>query len=280
MEKIYTYYPELIESSDWGENNILIKDDVNLLEKTQFNSKGHGIVPFQYNTDFLKTHILKSICDTKAINLNLNLNKYHEYINEAQHKLVLNSMPYKKNDSLEIQNFCEYLEGFMSDQLKEEVKIFNDDIWVRICRPNIVSNNDYNPCHRDVYLDFYRNTVNIYLPIIGSNEKSSLFIQEGSHMWNENITSVTSGGAYFKNKDKKYSVDAIVQSKIELKMIRPNPSANEILIFSPYLIHGCSDNGNNDITRMSLEIRFIKKDANGFKQEKDINEYMKKRIWR
>ncbi len=131
-----------------------------------------------------------------------------------------------------------------------------------------------------MYLDFYRNTANIYLPIIGSNENSSLFVQEGSHLWNENITAITSGGAFFKNSNKKYSVDAIVQSKIKLNMVRPNPSTNEIMIFSPYLIHGCSDNSNDNVTRMSLEIRFIKKDKNGVKQEDDMNKFLKQRVWR
>jgi ectoine hydroxylase-related dioxygenase (phytanoyl-CoA dioxygenase family) len=168
----------------------------------------------------------------------------------------------------------------MSELLKENVKIFNDDIWVRICRPNIFSKEDFNPCHRDVYLDFYRNTINIYLPIIGSNEKSSLLVQEGSHLWSENMTAITNGGAYFKDKDKKYSVDAIVQSKTELKMVRPNPSTNEVLVFSPYLIHGCSDNNNDDDTRMSLEIRFIRDDVNGIKQEAEIKEFIERRVWR
>ena len=63
-------------------------------------------------------------------------------------------------------------------------------------------------------------------------------------------------------------------------MIRPNPSINELLLFSPYLIHGCSDNDNDNITRMSLEIRFIKDNADGNKQEEIFKEYLKKRIWR
>lgn len=132
----------------------------------------------------------------------LDIEKYHTHVNEEQHKQILNSMPYKKNNSEELHTFSKYLEEFMSDLLKDKVKIFNDDIWVRICRPTMISNEDFNPCHRDVYLDFYRNTVNIYLPIIGSNEKSSLFMEESSHLWNENMTSTTKGGAYFKNSNK------------------------------------------------------------------------------
>lgn len=271
------YYPELVDTSFWGEDNILLMNDVNLLEKTPFNIKGYGIVQMDDYNNFLKVFIQKKIYD--VLSYNIDIEKYHIYVNEEQHKEILNSMPFKKYDTPEFREFCEYLEAFMSQQLNDSVKIFNDDIWVRICRPNIVSKEDFNPCHRDIYLDFYRNTANIYLPIVGSNENSSLLMQEGSHLWNENVTAVTKDGAYFKSKNKKYSVDAIVQSRIELNMVRPNPSINEVLIFSPYLIHGCSDN-NNDITRMSLEIRFIRKGESGMKQEDDINEFMKKRVWR
>jgi hypothetical protein len=278
MSKAYIYYPELLETSVWGEDIVLLKDDINLLEKTQFNSCGYGIVPIKDYTYFLKSHISNKIFTITSSHIDID--KYHTCVNNEQHKQILNSMPYKKNDSPELHDFCEYLESFMSNQLQERVKIFNDDIWVRICRPNIVSEEDFNPCHRDVYLDFYRNTVNIYLPIVGSNENSSLSMQEGSHLWNENMTAITHGGAYFANKNKKYSVDAIVQSKLELNMTRPNPATYQVLIFSPYLIHGCSDNNNPDITRMSLEIRFIKNDHNGRRQEDDINEFMKKRVWR
>ena len=278
MSYIYTYYPELVETSMWGEDTVILNNDINLLEKTPFNTTGYGIVHIKDYTPFFKKHIAEKVFDITSSHINIDI--YHTYVNEEQHKQVLNTMPYKKNDSQQLYEFCEYLEAFMSEQLKEPVKIFNDDIWVRICRPNIVSSEDFNPCHKDVYLDFYRNTVNIYLPIVGSNENSSLFMQEGSHLWNENMTAITQGGAYFANKNKKYSVDAIVQSKIELKMTRPNPGPNEVLIFSPYLIHGCSDNTNDDITRMSLEIRFIKNDENGRRQENDINEFMKKRVWR
>jgi ectoine hydroxylase-related dioxygenase (phytanoyl-CoA dioxygenase family) len=122
--------------------------------------------------------------------------------------------------------------------------------------------------------------LNIYLPVVGSNDLSSLKIQPGSHKWNENETIVSKGGAYFKSTQKKYSVDAIVASKIPIEMIRPNPDKNQMMLFSPYLIHGCSENENMDMTRISLEIRFIKEDEKGRKQEDDFNEFLKKRIWR
>ena len=91
---------------------------------------------------------------------------------------------------------------------------------------------------------------------------------------------VTTGGAFFKNINKKYSVDAIVASKQPLNMIRPNPTENQLMLFSPYLIHGCSNNDNPDTTRISLELRFIKNDENGLKQEVNFNDFLKTRNWR
>jgi ectoine hydroxylase-related dioxygenase (phytanoyl-CoA dioxygenase family) len=62
-------------------------------------------------------------------------------------------------------------------------------------------------------------------------------------------------------------------------MIRPNPNINQMMIFSPYLIHGCSSNDNINMTRFSLEIRFIKNTLSA-NQEKEFNEYLSKRNWR
>ena len=63
----------------------------------------------------------------------------------------------------------------------------SERFFIRIARPQ--SENtffDNNPPHKDIYLDRLRNAVNIYFPIIGSNEKSSLGIIPYSHMWKEN----------------------------------------------------------------------------------------------
>jgi ectoine hydroxylase-related dioxygenase (phytanoyl-CoA dioxygenase family) len=40
---------------------------------------------------------------------------------------------------------------------------------------------------------------------------------------------------------------------------RPDPQAGEVLVFSPYLIHGGAMNFNSDVTRLSLEMRFWRK---------------------
>jgi ectoine hydroxylase-related dioxygenase (phytanoyl-CoA dioxygenase family) len=210
----------------------------------------------------------------------IDLEKYHLTVSDEEHTKILNAMPWKKTDTPELRYFAEQMENRVSEIVGRRVKVFNDDIWVRICRPSLTTNTDFNPCHRDIYLDFYRNLLNVYLPIVGSNELSSLSLQPGSHYWNEKDIIVTKEGAYFKNSDKKYSVDAVLRSKHPLEMIRPNPREDEFLLFSPYLIHGCSDNLNENTTRMSFEMRFIEDNEHVILQEAEFNEFMKFRTWR
>ena len=278
LKKNNIYYSELFVDSNWGEDNIILDNDINLLKNSDFDNTGYQIFDITNYNSLLQKLIQNEI---KTItNKEITLEKYHNEITDEEHKKILNAMPYKKSMSPEIKEFGDYLEKMVSEILNDQVKIFNDDLWIRICRPSEVNDNDYNPCHRDVYLDFYRNIVNIYLPVIGSNELSSLTVQPGSHKWNENETMVTKGGAFFKYQKKKYSVDAIVASKQPIEMIRPNPMENQLMLFSPYLIHGCAINNNEDITRISLEVRFIRNDENGNKQEAVFNEFLKIRNWR
>jgi hypothetical protein len=278
LKKNNIYYTELLVDCNWGEDNILLENDINLLKKTDFDECGYKIFNIKNFNTFLQEFIKDEI--KKVTQKEVNLLNYHNEISNEQHTQVLNTMPYKKKSSSELEKMSSYLEAYISEILGEPIKIFNDDLWFRICRPSRVCNNDFNPCHRDVYLDFYRNIVNIYLPVAGSNANSSLKIQPGSHKWNENETMVTKGGAFFRHANKKYSVDAVVASKKPLDMIRPDPQIDQMMLFSPYLIHGCSDNSNENETRISLEVRFIRNDESGQKQEADFNEFLKVRNWR
>jgi ectoine hydroxylase-related dioxygenase (phytanoyl-CoA dioxygenase family) len=275
---MYIYYPELLNDGKWGDDKIILNNDINLLQTTEFDNLGYCILDAADNNELI-TNIVKTQIYEKTQKI-FDLEKYHNVINDEEHKRILNTMPYKKNMNDDVSKLSKYLEDIVSNTLNEKVKIFNNDIWFRICRPTSLYPTDFNPCHKDIYLDFYRNTVNIYLPVVGSNDLSSLTIQPGSHKWNENETYITSGGAFFKSNNKKYSVDAIVASKQPIQMIRPNPSYCEMLLFSPYLIHGCANNHNIDMTRISMEVRFIKDDNSAFIQEKQFNEFLNKRLWR
>jgi hypothetical protein len=122
---------------------------------------------------------------------------------------------------------------------------------VRIVRP---FSTDNNPLHRDVWLDRLRNAINIYAPIAGSNAESALPLIPGSHRWKESEIERTADGATVNGR--AFTVPAVTGAKYPLAPIRPNPGADEVLVFSPYLVHGGGANFNADTTRVSLEIRF------------------------
>jgi hypothetical protein len=48
----------------------------------------------------------------------------------------------------------------------------------------------------------------------------------------------------------------VVSASRPLTLVRPNPRPNDVLVFSPYLIHGGAYNQERDRTRVSLEMRF------------------------
>lgn len=122
---------------------------------------------------------------------------------------------------------------------------------LRLVRPQ---SGDNNPLHRDVWLDRLRNAVNLYVPLAGSDASSSLALVPGSHLWSEAEIARTESGALIDGV--RYTVPSVVGARQELRAIRPDPRPNEVLVFSPYLIHGGATNPHPDRTRVSLEMRF------------------------
>lgn len=249
-----------------GDNTILLDEDTNLLEKTTFNDVGYTIAPFlnsEENQEF------KAVVETKIKNLILNnggtldenftLEKYHKYVdNELQLKIAKDiKNGWKQSDfnfNLELIN--ERISAIIGQKVSTKVKDESiNDFYLRIVRPNCLQDN--NPPHRDVWLDRLRNAVNIYHPICGSTPDSALPILPGSHKFKESSLIRTAKGAVLNNTE--YTVPCVIAVNDEpVKMIRPNPSENQVLVFSPYLVHGGGYNTNDDTTRISLEMRFWK----------------------
>jgi ectoine hydroxylase-related dioxygenase (phytanoyl-CoA dioxygenase family) len=113
---------------------------------------------------------------------------------------------------------------------------------------------DNNPPHRDVWLDRLRHAVNIYVPLAGSSSRSSLPVVTGSHRWAESDIERTLDGA--RVNGVTFTVPSVVDATYPLTLTRPDPQANQVLVFSPYLIHGGAFNQQPDRTRVSLEMRF------------------------
>jgi hypothetical protein len=120
----------------------------------------------------------------------------------------------------------------------------------RVIRP---ASNDNNPLHRDVWLEDYSDCINLYIPVAGSNALSSLILIPGSHQWPESRVERTQGGSKISNV--QFNVPAVTDIDGDYNVERPDPKENEVLVFSPYLIHGGAINLNTNITRVSIELR-------------------------
>jgi ectoine hydroxylase-related dioxygenase (phytanoyl-CoA dioxygenase family) len=124
----------------------------------------------------------------------------------------------------------------------------------RILRPGL---NDENPFHRDAWLECMRNTLNVWIPVAGCAANSTLALVPGSHLWRESDVERTKEAA--KINGKQYRTPAVVASRPAFNPVKPNPRYTEALLFSPYMIHGGGANGNDDQTRVSIELRFERK---------------------
>ncbi len=124
---------------------------------------------------------------------------------------------------------------------------------LRIARPG---RPDFNPPHKDAWIEHLRNGLNLYAPLFGSNERTSLALVPGSHLWAENAISRTRSGAIVNGL--KFNVPSVVE---DLEMVRPNPPPKHAMLFSPYIIHGLGVNLDVKQTRFSLEMRFWRKRA-------------------
>lgn len=249
-----------------GRNEVLSAKEIDLSKETSWHQKGYLVTKILNKKkqiglqneiiNYLVKSLKKSFPHLSKINIDLR--KYHHYLNYQEHLIFLKILG--SGIKFKSVNFNkEILESALSDLLNRKVTtknknfdIINEKTFaIRIIRPN---QPDFNPPHKDVYLDRLKNGINIYMPIIGSNKKSSLPIMPKSHLLNENQIYRTKEGAIVN--DVKFSVPCIIQTDQGLNLVRPNPSQDQIMVFSPYLIHGGGLNLNNDTTRISLELRF------------------------
>ena len=248
-----------------GENECLLHSDDNLFSETSWNSEGYVVSPLVEGKEalVLKHFFTNLIRDAighcgGSVNDDFSLEKYHKYVpSDDLHLHVLNH----------IKNCCRVSELPLDyNQIDARVsrlcntkvscyvpeQIASGFFFVRIVRPQ--PHKDNNPPHKDVWIARLRNAINLYLPLAGSNEQSSLPLVPGSHFWTESQLPRTESGAEVDGSS--FSVPSVIVEQDELDMIRPYLPPNNALFFSPYLIHGGAINANNDLTRVSLEMRF------------------------
>ena len=121
----------------------------------------------------------------------------------------------------------------------------------RIVRPG---KTDHSPIHRDAWLPYWRNTMNIWLPVCGFGEGNTMHLLPKTHLLSDADILKTKQGASINGR--VYHVPAAIALKHPFEQTKPYLDAGEALFFSPYLLHGNGANGLPDTTRISIELRF------------------------
>lgn len=249
----------------WGEDTILLDGAVDLTAKTAWAETGFSIEKLfpsnSYPAFAEATHkLLSDLWCSAGLKVpdNFSPDQYHTLASgHDQHLACID-----KTRLLSIEDFPlgpNAIENRISEICKVPLVAKNpydgqSIFHFRVIRPNSADN---NPLHRDVWLEDFDNCINLYIPVAGSNEHSSLIIMPGSHRWPESRIERTKTGAVINGV--KFNVPAITSIDGPYAVERPNPAENEVLVFSPYLIHGGSVNLNADKTRISIEMRLWRK---------------------
>ena len=263
-----SYEIEYRGDSHAGADICLIDQEKDLTKGTEFHRYGFVVKEFlnEKKRELIRKNLLEGIAG-KLYDLSIipkDFEKYYNWISEEEHKNLIDSLYGDGRGLNAIDVFgaalVEEIEDFVSIVLKRNVSMQMpgrdiQEIYCRIVRPSATTSEyDNNPPHRDVWVPRLKNAINIFFPVVGCDENSILPIIPGSHFWKESEINRTSNGALIGSRN--YTVPIVTDSKYGLDMIRPSVTDKDILIFSPYLIHGGGINLNTDATRISLEIRF------------------------
>jgi hypothetical protein len=271
--------PVTAERIEAGEDVVLFNQDMPPSFEADWMQTGYTVQDFltpEENESIkqaAQTGIKNSMDELNIPSEGFTLEKYHEFVNDETHMQVVDQIraggdgtggiPYNRLPvSLErieerISQICNCkVVGRKTFNCGEGKTITSSCFWVRIVRPQKFKDN--NPPHRDNHLDRGgdegKKAVNLYYPLAGSNENSALPIIPGSHLWSEKDTVRTFGQVFVNGV--KFTNPAIVDSVHGLNLITPNPKFNQVMVFTPYVIHGGGFNFNSDVTRVSLEMRF------------------------
>ncbi|MBS1486862.1 MAG: hypothetical protein JST43_04675 [Bacteroidetes bacterium] len=257
------YFPE--GEKKFGQPDVLLHRASDLTVSTRWSAKGYTIAPLfdteTFTTFQSETTALVTDCWRQAGLLvpdHFKLDQYHTLITtQAQHLAAVEQTKLlsAKKFPLGISRIEERVSDICGISLIALNPFDGQSVFhFRVVRPH---SHDNNPLHRDVWLEDYANCINLYIPVAGSNALSSLPLIPGSHYWPEDKIERTENGALINNT--KFNVPAVSEIHGEFQIVRPDPVANEVLVFSPYLIHGGAVNLNDNLTRISIELRLWKK---------------------
>jgi hypothetical protein len=258
-EHTFQYFPE--GDKVRGQNVVLASLGEDLTKSTTWSSQGYTVEELFPPKVFKRFYhdtvtLLRNFWSDAGIDIEQlhAVSDYHKIIADQQDHLKA----VQRTKEISVDFFplgIAILQNRISEIMGIPLRVFNpyDDQKIfhfRVVRPNT---GDNNPLHKDVWLPDYDDCINLYIPIAGSNKKSSLIISPGSHLWEESAIERTQSGAVINGQ--RFNVPAVTQLFRDAEWIRPDPAEGEVLLFSPYLLHGGAVNLNADMTRISLEVR-------------------------
>jgi hypothetical protein len=252
---------DALGEKEWGDETVLLRHGIDLTKETNWADAGFTIEKlFDDTTAEQLARETKKLLITKwkkaglVFDESFPLDQYHAVTMDYQQHLAAVHET-KLIDTREFPIPIKLIETRISEICKTSLRVLNpfdgqSVFHFRVIRPNSTDN---NPLHRDIWLEDYDDCINLYIPVAGSNERSSLILLPGSHHWPESKIERTVKGARINGVN--FNVPAVTNIAGEYEVTRPSPLPNEVLVFSPYLIHGGAVNLNQDLTRISIEMR-------------------------
>lgn len=191
------------------------------------------------------------------------LENYHQVIgNTVNHYNVVSKTRnlFEEDFDFPLEQMINRFENILGFKLSDAIPLNGKKLPV-IIRINRPGSNDFNPPHKDVYegideAGYIAPFVNIWIPVAGVTENSSLPVVSGSHLLTEDKICRTHEGVVMEGR--KYRVRMIREWDGSSRLERAEVGYGQALLFSNHLIHGLAINAEQDTTRVALEFRLFK----------------------
>ena len=254
----------------YGEDKVLSTASTDITFNQPWYDQGYAALDFLDDEEFrtLKNGITQSIAaivsqECSVATDGFTLEKYHQFVQgDAEHfKVIARTRDLFAEDfSFPIMDLIPRFEKLLGMGLTDR---FPDSqlkahIIVRINRPQ---SNDFNPPHKDIYgrvdgKGIVGGFVNLWIPVAGVNEKSSLpIVPQSHHLKESQILRTFDRGTINGNS---YSVRMVKSWNGKNDLVRSTVKDGQVLIFSGHLIHGLAVNDNEELTRVAVEFRLFK----------------------
>lgn len=266
----YTFEAPNHQSFETGEDEVLSTPSTDLTSGQAWYEQGFQTFKILDDSEFGSlvsglTECVRRILeeelrvDTDAFSLQ----HYHKWVRSSDDHMKVASRTrdlFPKDFNFPINDLISKFEAFLGFRLTDFDPATGDPLHV-ILRINRPDSNDFNPPHKDAYevVDGEASLspfINMWIPICGVTERSSLPIAPSSHLYRETqILRTRKGGEFGGNQ---YRVRLVKNWDGSNQLVRTNVRPGEVLCFSPFLVHGLAINEEFDSTRVSLEFRLFR----------------------